>query len=117
MENKTIEERAIEYAFGKHCVRICTDSNGNNVVWKCSNLEDGCSCFPFDKTCEQFVEIVTEQDRIARAEERERCIKAAQEIVCKMCYEDSAIGCKYANDVAKCTTLIRLRKAMEGGEE
>ena len=54
-----------------------------------------------------------DQDRIARAEERERCINIAQEIVCKKCFDSSAIGCRCVNDVAKCELLIELRKAIE----
>lgn len=52
----------------------------------------------------------------AQKYEQERCINAAQEIVCQMCYEESVIGCRHANDVANCCKLIELRKAIEKGE-
>lgn len=89
----TIEERADAYA-----KRVCEASA--------------------DKYCYAigYYNGATEQDRIARAEERERCINAAQELVCKKCFDNSAIGCRHANDVAKCELLIELREALEGGE-
>lgn len=57
-----------------------------------------------------LVEIATEQDRIARQEERERCIKAAQDVYCD-------ITCNHRCDFTqRCQIMWEIRKAMEGGE-
>lgn len=54
-------------------------------------------------------EALTEQDRIARAEERERCIKAAQDVTCRMCESSCREEKKY---------LCSLYSAiMEGGDD
>lgn len=53
-----------------------------------------------------------EQDRIARDEERERCIKAAQDWLCKSCCET----CYSKHNIAACYKGKAIRKAMEGGE-
>lgn len=56
----------------------------------------------------------TEQDRIARAEERERCIRLAQEWYCnEYCTCATPNSCK-AHD---CKAMIEgsIRKTMEGG--
>lgn len=57
---------------------------------------------------------LTEQDRIARAEERERCIRIACDYYC-----DDCDGCIYKKEnKEKCRRLELLRKAIEeGGEE
>lgn len=56
--------------------------------------------------------IATEQDRIARQEERERCIEAAQGWLCKLCY-DACYCDQNANECCQCEAI---RKAMKGGE-
>lgn len=60
---------------------------------------------------------LTEQDRIARAEERERCIKAAQDAHCGMCpiYE-VCHNLDGGNLGGECNAKENIRKAMEGGE-
>ena len=66
---------------------------------------------------------VQEQDRIARQEERERCIKAAQDYICGACpvHIDCTINGddgEYQNHrgAVKCECREIIRKAMEGGE-
>ena len=51
----------------------------------------------------------TEQDRIARAEERERCINIAQEMMCKECNQCES----YRMHETYCNTLMEVRKAIE----
>lgn len=60
---------------------------------------------------------------IARQEERERCIKAAQEVHCLLCpihnrcelIENGTIGVDTWNR-CRCFDRVNIRKAMEGGE-
>lgn len=53
----------------------------------------------------------TEQDRIARAEERERCIMAAQGAYCD-------ITCNTRCDIKnRCEIMYEIRKAMEANNE
>ena len=59
-----------------------------------------------------YIEGAIEQDRIARQEERERCIKAAQEAHCKLCGKDADYKCYCLN----CLQRTEIRKALEGGE-
>lgn len=58
MKNKTIEERAKEY---------------DSQIGRCYNDEGAVDIETL------YIEIATEQDRIARADEKERCINAACE--------------------------------------
>lgn len=52
----------------------------------------------------------TEQDRIARQEERQRCIEAAQDVYCD-------ITCNRRCDIKnRCQIMYEIRKAIEGGE-
>lgn len=64
-----------------------------------------------------LVEIATEQDRIARAEERERCIKIAQDTHCMFCslFNKKSKECGLID--YPCTERYVIRKALEGGEE
>lgn len=64
----------------------------------------------------RYIQIATEQDRIARAEERERCIKAAQDAHCNMCaiYE-VCHNLSGGNLDGECKAKEIIRKAMEGG--
>lgn len=57
-----------------------------------------------------YIAGATEQDRIARQEERERCIEAAQYWYCIRCCDTSGEECHY------CHIKEHIRKAMEGGE-
>lgn len=90
----TIEERAYRYA-------VKTDKP---YSWFC-DLE------------KSYIVGATEQDRIARQEERERCINIACEVYCRDC------GCCYSEQMRlekkqnNCSMLDELRKAMEGGEQ
>lgn len=94
--------------------REITESLIKNIIKDCIDFDS--RVVIIGKMDEYVTNALAEQDRIARAEERERCINAAQELVCKKCFENSAIGCRHANDVAKCELLIELREAMEGDE-
>lgn len=66
----------------------------------------------------------TEQDRIARQDERERCIKAAQEVHCLLCpihnrcelIENGTIGVDTWNR-CRCFDRVNIRKAIEEGGE
>lgn len=66
--------------------------------------------FPFDEYAHQryidLVQLATEQDSIARQEERERCIKAAQDAHCSFCPS-------YLFDCSLCKEKETIRKAME----
>lgn len=101
MKNKTIEERAKAQA--DLCLS-CID---------CGEVEQGCM------DCERrgrylgYKRGATEQDRIARQEERERCIKAAQDIYC----DSICIVHDICKDHGQCSNKNKFRKAMEGGEE
>lgn len=100
MKNKSIEERAIEIA------NECTGSFGYALF---DDLIDACE------------KIATEQDRIARKEERERCIKAAQDWCCSSdCV--AKLTCKIDSDEVghpayggKCMDRVKIRKAIEEG--
>lgn len=80
----TIEERAYQYA-------VKTDKP---YSWFC-DLE------------KSYIAGATEQDRIARQEERARCIRLAQDAVCKVCASCYNItnckknGCGYFNSIRK----------------
>lgn len=115
METKSIEERAEEYAFERNCVKLYSDSNGESCKWICPHLHDGCSCESCEKDYFAYIEIATEQDRISRADERERCIKIAQDKMCSICREAHnncgyGVICTYV----KCDKRDNLREAMEG---
>ena len=69
----TIEERARE---------IATQRVGNDYSGKAPISEDAQYWHVIHSAC---YEAATEQDRIARKEEQERCIKAAQDVTCRMC--------------------------------
>lgn len=103
-----IEENAKEYA--------CLGCEANKVGVSCEYFHPS-KCPRASVNYQSYITGAYQQDRIARQEERERCINAAQELVCKQCFENSAVGCRHANDVAKCELLIELRKAMEGGNQ
>lgn len=83
MATSTIEERALEATM--HCVV--------NSAPYFTGYMDG----------------ATEQDTIARAEERERCIKAAQKWLCSLCSDNH-----YCDHNAKeCYQCDALREEME----
>lgn len=59
---------------------------------------------------DEILPLISEQDRIARAEERERCIKAAISCICEECaieYRENSVLC------GLCETRVNIRKAME----
>lgn len=59
-----------------------------------------------------YIHGAQDQDTIARQEERERCIKAAQDVVCRMCESSCREERKYL-----CSLYSTIRKdIMEGGE-
>lgn len=88
----TIEERAIEIA----------------EKWK-SDIIRGGEDISFTHLEYVAKQAATEQDRIAREEERERCIKAAQKWYCGGCRTMQPNGCYYCKDMQK------IRKAIEKG--
>lgn len=99
MATKSIEERA-ENLYSDFIDTI-HDSDGGEVGY----YLDG-------KTGEQLaIDALTEQDQIARQEERERCIQMAQLRECKRCKDNDK--CWLCDD---CTIMQDVRKAMEGGE-
>lgn len=55
--------------------------------------------------------VIAEQDSIARQEERERCIKAAQEWLCKSCCET----CYSKHNITACYKGKAIHKAIEEG--
>lgn len=89
---ETIEER-----YGNPQEPYCFETDREEQWYKCGQVAGA-----------------TEQDLIARQEERERCIKAAQDAVCKVCAACYNItnckknGCGYFNNI---------RKAIEEGGE
>lgn len=59
-------------------------------------------------------EIATEQDRIARVEERERCINAIRNVSCALCLNnDDPDRCKATN----CLTKYIIKAIEEGGNK
>lgn len=94
----TIEERAKNYA-----TKIVGGEVIEGDVWTAAY--------------ERYVQIATEQDRIARQEERERCVKAAIEYTCRICHPQCMpqfMNCDFNKE--KCGRIARLREAMEGGK-
>ena len=64
----------------------------NSRAWRIiENMTDNAP----DDIHDALVQIATEQDRIARQDERERCVKAAVKAHCKMC--NFCFMCKYAD--------------------
>lgn len=111
----TIKEKAIAFAFGQHCVIIGMDSNGDRVVEKCPKLSDSCICARFEKTREKFVEIATEQDRIARAEERERVMSAVVNVLRRTYYFDSEEG--FSEEAIKDQFIQCVNAELEKGDQ
>lgn len=105
METKTIAERAKAFSEEQNDCDIC-DGKGRY-----------CPCGNFTADYDMYFKIATEQDRIARTEERERCIKAAQEahckLYCKLCDNDADYKCYCLN----CLQRTEIRKAIEEGGE
>lgn len=101
---ETIEERALEITRIKYCHE-----------YDCPNYEKNCKytkslCQEAKDVYADFVQIATEQDRIARQEERERCIEAAQDVYCD-------ITCNTRCDIKnRCQIMYEIRKAMKGGD-
>lgn len=99
----TIEERAKAFSEEQNACDIC-DGKGKY-----------CPCGNFTADYDMYFKIATEQDRIARTEERERCIKSAQEWRCKnecpWFIQDGKCPMGYP-----CGTMANIRKALEGGE-
>ena len=100
METKSIEERAHNFAI----------TNASNIQeW------DG----DYEIMVMSYEEGAQDQDRISRQEERERCIKAAGAIVCKVHSCGTRVNCtpETCDRASNCGWLLELRKAMkEGGE-
>lgn len=97
----TIEERAKEAIqkacdkcmFRKACTQHCNDYNRYIDVCK---------------------KALKEQDRIARAEERERCIKAMQDFRCEACKH--RFSCEI-DERENCAILRSISKAIEKGRQ
>lgn len=64
------------------------------------------------------IQIATEQDSIARQEERERCIKIAQDKMCSIC-KTAHNSCGYGVicTYGECDEREKLRKEMEKGDK
>lgn len=60
---------------------------------------------------------LTEQDTISRAEERERCIKVAQDVHCKMCELKDYCKIHGGEEDFECDSRDRIRKAIEEGNK
>lgn len=86
----TIEERAHNYA-------ITNESNIQD--W------DG----DYEIMVMSYKEGASDQDKIARQEERERCINAAQDAICDLCCGCPKIG-------YNCAKMNNIRKAIENNE-
>lgn len=82
----TIEERARQHALA------AVYGDENDALYK--DIETEC------------IKLATEQDRIARAEERERFLR----ICCETCFVNDHKPCE-----KPCDRLNRIRRAMEGG--
>lgn len=89
----TIEERA---------EILCYDIDLCYTLDFCDNLH-----YDKERALRLAQESLAEQDRIARAEERERCVKAMQDWCCGMCTERKS-HCEV------CTYKDEIRKAMVG---
>lgn len=87
---QTIEERATLDA-DKY-----VGENGNFGAWQSHRLA--------------YIRVATEQDRIARAEERERCILMAQKYACRNCLNEGI-----CDGTRMCTIKSNIRKAIEEG--
>lgn len=101
MATKSIEERAEKFA------NATIVKSTNFIVW--------------NQVRARYVDIATEQDRIARQEERERCIQAAQDWCCSDC--GAQPKCKIDSDElghpafgGKCMDRVKIRKAIEEGD-
>lgn len=92
---ETIEEIAI---------KIATQRVGNDYSGKAPLSEDARDWHMIYSAC---YEALTEQDRISRTEERERCIKAAREAVIEELSDDIRAD---AGDVAQGVENILRRK-------
>ena len=64
-----------------------------------------------EETKNAILRFTTEQDRIARQEERDRCIKIAQEWNCKVAC-NNGLACK-PDYKERCVILEGIRKSME----
>lgn len=63
-----------------------------------------------------YIEGAETQDRIARQEERERCINAAKKACCYVCkHIEMNSGCFIDPTTKECSKIEHIRKAMEGG--
>ena len=96
----TIEERA---------KAIATQRVGNDYSGKAPISEDAQYWHVIHSAC---YEAATDQDRIARTEERERCINAAQHWLCRSCCET----CYSKHNISACYKGKAIRKALEEGE-
>lgn len=85
----TIEERAKEFVMDQ----IVKRENGKEI-----NVGE------YKSRIKDVSKLLTEQDRIARADERERCIKA----ICRVC-QDRIFCCN-----RDCMYINNIRKAIEG---
>ena len=96
----TIEERAVEWIKSKDTSAMILENGGVSGA-----------------AVEIYKQAATEQDRISRAEERERCIKSAQDFICAGCIGENKIDrCQTREVCTKRGRMFRIRKAMEWGE-
>lgn len=98
----TIEERATKFANVKG---LCID---------CASVDHHCMECETRGKIKGYIKGATDQDRIARKEERERCINAAISCICKEC----SIGyCENSVLCGQCETRVNVRKAIENENE
>ena len=100
---ETIKERAKAFSEDKNNCDVC---DGKSY----------CPCEKFTSNYNMYIQIATEQDKIARQEERERCIRIATFEHCRLCHYYSEID-NVCVSTHPCDDSKLIRKAMEGGEE
>lgn len=82
--------------------------------------ESGLKGNMWDATYKRYIEIATEQDQVSRKEEREKCVKRAQEWYCNNICDGNCIGVTENGIIYNekcnpgcCGILNELRKAIE----
>lgn len=92
----TIEERAAE-RYEDPQEPYCFETDREQQWYRCGE-------------CDGYIAGATEQDRISRAEERERCILMAQKYACRNCLNEGV-----CDGTRMCTIKNNIRKAIEEG--
>lgn len=99
METNSLEERAAE-RYENPQEPYCFETDREQQWYRCGE-------------CDGYIAGATDQDIIARQEERERCIKAIRSVPCALCLNnDDPDRCKATN----CLTKGIIEAIEEGGE-